>query len=355
MKSDFEYHKKIFIDSNENEVDHQISIFKITALWAFSESAFGGILHALAIPFRGIFINGAAVLFISLIALFSKNSKEILKSTLIVLLIKALVSPHTPLTAYFAVSIQGLLGYLFFLSRSFFRISTLLLGIFTLFFSGIQKIIVLTLLFGNTLWKSINIFIKQISKEFFGFGVSSDLDFGLVLIGIYVSIHILSGIFIGLYAGMLPSKINHYRNQIPNDLFLEATEEFPQKNKKKKNWLLRPTGIIIIIISVSVLIYSYISPSTSEVGTSQIIIMLIRSITIMIIWFTLIGPMLKSLFQKYLSGKKSVHINEINSIMDLFPQFKKVVSYCWKNSSDKSGIKRIRKFLSTSFYYLLLS
>lgn len=347
--------EKINFDENLQLSDNNISILKITALWAFSESAFGGILHALTIPLRGIFINGAAVLFISLIALFSKNSKEILKSTLIVLLIKALVSPHTPLTAYFAVSIQGLFGYLLFLSKSFFRISTLLLGILTLFFSGIQKIIVLTLLFGNTLWKSINIFVKQISKEFFGLGINSDLNFGLILIGIYVSLHLVSGIFIGFYAGILPKKINFYRNQIPNDLLLEVTEEIPKKVKKKKYWLLRPTGVIIIFISVSVLIYSYISPSTSEVGSSEIIFMLIRSISIMIIWFTLIGPIMRKLFQKFLSGKKSFYTKEIAEIMELFPQFKKIVSYCWKNSSDKSGIKRLRKFLSTSFYFLLLA
>jgi len=83
--------------------------------------------------------------------------------------------------------------------------------------------------------------------------------------------------------------------------------------------------------------------------------MLIRSVTIMIIWFTLIGPIVRKLFQKFLSGKKSFYAKEIEEIMQLFPMFKKVVSYCWKNSSDKNGIKRLRKFLSTSFYYLLLS
>ena len=154
---------------------------------------------------------------------------------------------------------------------------------------------------------------------------------------------------------MLPHKINFYRNQIPKNLFSEDIKEIPKKDKKKKNWLLRPTGIIIIFISISVLIYSYISPSTSEVGSSEIIVMLIRSITIMIIWFTLIGPIVRKLLQKFLSGKKSFYAKEISEIMELFPQFKKVVSYCWKNSSDRKGFNRIRKFLSTSFYYLLLS
>lgn len=57
----------------------RLSVIRITALWAFSESAFGGILHALTIPLRGLFIASAAVLFISLIALFGKVAKKFLK------------------------------------------------------------------------------------------------------------------------------------------------------------------------------------------------------------------------------------------------------------------------------------
>jgi len=347
---------KTEINQDTQEINDQISVVKITALWAFSESAFGGILHALTIPFRGIFINSAAVLFITLIALFSKNKKEILKSTLIVLLIKALVSPYTPLTAYFAVTIQGLIGYLLFLPKNIFKISTILLGILTLLFSGLQKIIVLTLVFGNTLWKSVNIFIKQISKEFFSININSDIHFGYVLIFVYLSIHVLAGVYIGIYAGLLPVKINRYKNEIPGELFLQNDLSLPPKRKKKKkNWFVRPTGIMIAVISLTLLFYTYISPSSLEIGSNEIFVMLVRSIIITIIWLTLVGPIVKKLFQKYLAGKKSFYADEINEIMDLFPQFNKVVSYCWKNSSDKNGINRIHKFLSTSFYYLLLS
>lgn len=346
--------KKTFIQELEQITDNKISILKITALWAFSESAFGGILHALSIPLRGIFINSAAVLFISLIALFSKNNKEIIKSTFIVLLIKLLVSPHTPLTAYFAVSIQGLLGYLLFTPKKFYKLSAFVLGILTLFFSGIQKIVVLTLIFGNTLWKSINVFIKQISKEFFSIDINN-INYGYLLISVYILIHIIAGVFIGLYAGNLPSKLVKYKNVIPVDIIFNSNDDLPNKDKrKKKNWFLRPTGILIVALSLSLFIYSYISPHSLEIGSNEIIVMLIRSIVITVTWLLVIGPIVKKTFQKYLEGKKSIYADEINSIMDLFPQFKKVVSYCWKNSSDKTGIKRIRKFLSTSFYYLLL-
>lgn len=347
---------KTEINWNDQDLNTRISVLKITALWAFSESALGGILHAISIPLRGIFISSAAVLFITLIALFSKSNKEILKSTLIVLLIKALVSPYTPLTAYFAVTIQGLLGYILFFSNSFFKLSAFLLGLFTLLFSGMQKIIVLTLVFGTTLWKSLNIFISQISKEFFSINLYSNIHYGYLIILIYLAIHISAGIFIGFYAGLLPAKINRYINNIPDELFLQNDLDLPTKQKrKKKNWFLRPTGITIVIVSLTVLVFTYISPSSLEIGSNEIIVMLFRSIIITIIWLTLVGPIVKKLFQKYLAGKKSFYADEISEIMGLFPQFRKVVSYCWKNSSNKKGIKRLRKFLSTSFYYLLLT
>ena len=342
--------------SDSGDQDYQISIFKITALWAFSESAFGGILHALTIPLRGIFISSAAVLFISLIALFSKSSKEILKSTLIVILIKALVSPHTPLTAYLAVSIQGLLGYLLFITKYFYRSSALILGILTLLFSGLQKIVVLTVLFGNTLWKSLNIFIKQVSNEFLSLGLNPNINYGYLLIGLYVLIHFAAGIFIGFYAGTLPQKINYYSKQISNIVFKDG-DDIPNrdKKKKKKNWIFRPTGLTILAISLVVLIISYLHPAEKEITSFEIIIMLLRSIILTLLWYALLAPIVKKIFQKYLADKKSTYAKDIDEILNLFPAFKKIVSYCWKNSSEKKGLKRIRYFLSTSFYYLLLS
>ncbi len=339
-----------------NDINFNDNVLRITALWAFSESAFGGILHALTIPLRGLFISAAAVLFISLIALFSKSSKEILKATLIVILIKALVSPHSPLTAYFAVSIQGMLGYLLFSSKKFYALSALLLGIFTLLFSGIQKIVVLTILFGKTLWNSINIFFNQVLKEFLSLGIHSDVHYGYLLMGIYVSIHILAGIFIGIYAGRLPKKLKYYSQHIPKNILDGAENEIPRKdkNKKKRSWLFRPTGIIILAVSIAVLIFTYLSPAKTNIAGIEIIIMLIRSIVLTFIWYVLLAPIVKKIFNKYLSNKKSVYAKEIDEMMSMFPQFRKIVSYCWKNSQSKAGLKRIHYFLSTSFYYLIL-
>lgn len=345
-----------FISEGSNN-QFNLSILRITALWAFSESALGGILHALTIPLRGIFINAAAVLFISLIALFSRSSKDILKSTLIVILIKALVSPHSPLTAYFAVSVQGLVGYLLFLNKNFFRISAFLLGVITLFFSGVQKIIVLTVLFGNNLWKSIDIFIKQVINEFLSLGLNPDIHYGFFLIGIYILIHLIAGVIIGYYAGRLPSRLEKIYDQFVSIKFDNEIADLPKKEKKgkKKSWLLHPTGLVIISILFVLLVYSYFNPYISEIASVDILIMLLRSILLTVIWYTLLAPFVMKMFQKFITGKKTFYSNEIDEILTMFPQFKKIVGFTWKDSQNYKGLKRINYFLSTSFYYLLLS
>ena len=340
---------------NQVSHDERLSVLRITALWAFSESAFGGILHALTIPLRGLFISSAAVLFISLIALFSRNNKGILKATLIVILIKAVVSPHSPLTAYFAVSLQGVLGYLLFSTKKFYKLSALLLGILVLFFSGIQKIVILTILFGNTLWESLDIFVKQVSIEILSID-HPNINYGYVLITGYVLLHLIAGLFIGIYAGRLPQKINFYKSIVPSSIESERVEEIPQKEKrKKKSWFFRPTGIFVIVLSAGVIVLSYLSPDLEERVVMSVVIMLIRSLVITFVWYTLLAPVAKKLFQKFVAKRNSEYSKDLEEIISMFPQFKKIVNYCWRLSKDKKGYKRIRYFLSMSFYYLLLS
>lgn len=341
--------------SFRENAENRLSVLKITALWAFSESAFGGILHALTIPLRGLFISSAAVLFITVIALFSKDSKEIIKATVIVILIKAIVSPHSPLNAYLAVTLQGVLGFLFFSTKKIFKLSALLLGVFVLFFSGIQKIVVLTILFGNTLWESMDIFIKQISIEMFNID-HPDINYGYILIAGYVLLHLTAGLFIGFYAGKLPRKIKHYENQVPSLAEMKEVEEIPQKEKrKKKSWFLRPTGIFVVVLSAGVILLSYLSPELEDEIALSILFMLVRSLVITFIWYILLAPLAKKLFSRFVSKRKSEYAQDLEDIISMFPQFKKIVNYCWKLSKNKKGYKRIRYFLSTSFYYLLLS
>ena len=89
------------------EAPEYLTVERITALWALSEAALGGVLHALHFPLTGLLINSASVIYIVLIAFYSRQAGAILRATMVVLIVKGIVSPHTPLTAYLAVFVQG--------------------------------------------------------------------------------------------------------------------------------------------------------------------------------------------------------------------------------------------------------
>lgn len=331
----------------------KLSILRITALWAFSESTLGGLLHAFKIPFTGFFIGGTAVLFISLIAKYSDNKSEILRSTIIVMIIKAIISPHTPLTAFFAVLVQGLLGQLLFYNKRFFELSALVLGISALLLSALQKVIILTFLFGNTLWESIDVFADHVMKQF-GVIENSSVNFSWILIGGYITLHLLGGIIFGIIAGRLPKWIE---KRISEDYQYDRTliSNFTFGRKRKKPFWEKPTTLIFIFFLSLFLLFSLTDETFGVNQLSKVIIMLIRSVIVMTLWFFLISPLLLKLFHKLLKQKMARYSAEIDEIVNIFPQFRHIIALSWKKSSAFNGINKFRYFLSYSFILLLLS
>ena len=343
--------KRLKTDTKSVSSD-QVAVWKITALWAFSEAALGGILHAFRIPMRGIFISGSAAIFISLIAYFSDRRGTIIKSTLLVILIKGIVSPHTPLTAYFAVFLQGILGETLFFKKGFFKLSALLMVILALLFSSIQKIILLTFVFGNTLWESIDQFASFVVNKFIAQVNVIDFKFSYLLVGLYLGLHVLVGIFVGLFAGKLPFLIE----SVIQDDKLEITSFNEKKselvNKKKvnnKRWWQRPSGIIFISFIVLVVILSYLYPEFGANKASEILFMVLRALLIVIIWYSLVAPLALKYLRKFLKKKENLYAVEISKIVDLFPHLQSLVSYCWEISSPEKGYRKIKSF----FIYLI--
>ena len=93
---------------NVSSQERVIAIQRLTALWALNECGLGGILHALQSPFTGLLVGSIAMICIALICAFAeKKWQAAMTSLAIVLVIKALVSPHSTPTAYIAVAFQG--------------------------------------------------------------------------------------------------------------------------------------------------------------------------------------------------------------------------------------------------------
>ncbi|MBU0559351.1 MAG: hypothetical protein KKG93_07220 [Bacteroidetes bacterium] len=335
---------------NENEIR------RVTALWAFSEAAFGGILHALRIPLTGIFIGSAAVMFITLLSYYSSDKKNILRATIVVVIVKALISPHTPLTAYFAVFLQGIMGYSLFSLFKSHKISAFILGLFSLLYSAFHRVIILTVVFGAALWQSLDEFAKFILLQL-GIAESETVfSFSFLLIGLYVSLHLAAGIYIGIKAGKLDKWLESKRPQIEGsftDNYYNAV--FEKKNKgKRKYWWKRPSGIVLITFLLAALLISYFSPAFNENRTVEILIMIFRSVVILFLWFVVIAPLAAKLFKKIIEKKKFEKASEINFITNLFPRIQQVINYCWKSTTHLKGITRFKKFLSDSLAMLLI-
>jgi len=299
--------EKQFKTNIRSDYCDQVAVWKLTALWAFSEAALGGILHAFKIPMRGIFVGGSAVILISLIAYFSDRKGAVLKSTLLVILVKGIVSPHTPLTAYFAVFLQGILGEILFFRKTFFRISALSMGILTLLFSSMQKIFILTLVFGNTLWESIDQFASFVVNKFFAQESVVDFRFSYILVGLYLGLHVLVGILVGLFAGKIPYWIEDViqDDKLEIDTFNNTKTELTKKKKgKHKRWWQRPSGIIFISFVVIMVLLSYLYPELGANKAAEMLFMTLRALLIMIIWYSLLGPLALKYLRIFLKKKR---------------------------------------------------
>lgn len=328
---------------------------RFVALWGFNEAAFGGFLHLVKFPFRGMFIGGNAVILIFLISFFSRNKRLLLRSTILVILVKFIISPYTPLNAYFAVAFQGLTGFILYKFFNFQKIVVFLHSVLAQIQSSLQKFITLTIYFGLTFWESINIYIAYIAEKF-GFQNLSDenINFSFIIVASYVSIHILAGIYVGILALKTPKIITKRNSErlLKTERNIELAEEPDLKKRKKKPWWRRKSGILLLTLFIVMAIIPFLDPNLEKDVSYNVLYMIGRAILITILWFAVVAPLVVKMVQKYLLKKKNKYSDEVNDILDLIPKMKIITKENWKRNQIK-GFRGFRSFTSDLFFDLL--
>lgn len=317
-------------------------INRLTALWAFSEAALGGLLHAFKVPFSGLIIASLAVIIIAYISYESEDKRVIIKSTLIVVAVKIIASPQSPVTAHIAVLLQGFAGYFIYRVTGFGLAGTVSHGIFALTYSALQKLITLTLIFGTEFWTSVDIFTKSVIKEFTKFhDILYNHSIVAYLVGGYLLLYFLTGIAAGVVARSIPTKVAESKERILK-LYSEQGGEIvlsvnarSQHNVKK----MLLAAILLILIPIT-----YFIPVLFKDNNLQIFYMLIRAISVIIIWTYLLSPLLRKMIQTRIF--KKVSRPELDQIIALFPEFRKRAVFARNYSRSFSGINRITTFLS---------
>jgi ABC-type thiamin/hydroxymethylpyrimidine transport system permease subunit len=331
-----------------------VTVTRITAAWGLSESALGGVLHAFRLPLRGMIISSIAVILISLIARFSEKPGRILRSTLIVVMIKALISPHTPLQAYLSVFLQGVLGEFLFLTRKFRLLSSLLLGIIVSLLNGLQKIVVITLIYGQNLWKTINDFYHFINNEWFNAAFADDVVFSQWIIGGYIVLHFIVGIAAGLLAYIIPQQVEARMKETVH-MTVEFKPEMASipKELKSKRWI-KPSSLVVFVLAIAVILLSFLYPESSGFDVGAILLMLVRAFLVIFLWFYYIAPLIKKKLIGLIKKKRgSNYANEVDSIIEFLPNLKHAIASSWAISSKYYGVNRLFQFMVYSITYLL--
>ena len=318
------------------------AVQRLTALWAFTESGLGGIMHALQIPFTGLLVGGMAVIMISLVAEMSDhNYKQVLKSAMIVLIVKAMVSPHTPFPAYIAVAFQALLGFGLF---SLFRVnffSIILLSTIAMLESAIQKILVLTLFFGESIWKAMDSMIALLATQF-GSIVSNGSYW---IVGIYGLLYLAGGLLIALLAYRT---IKNFKTENPAfilqvnaeaDINKAGLKKTFQKNNYKKLWVL-----IMLMICVSAVLFVF--AADNKTGWLAVAKTVSWTLSAILIWFMLIGPLFTKAIQKVLQKKQSRYSDEVLKTLSFLPVLRRLTALAWQQSRVYNGFSRWYHFFA---------
>ena len=342
---------------NEKNTDYinlktQSSIQRLTAFWALSEAALGGVLHITRLPFKGILIAGAATVFITLIGQLSKSRGTILKSTILVIIVKYAVSPYTPITAAVAVLAQGLLGEFFFMSHRFKKVLIPFFSMLIQFITAVQKILIVTILFGQNFWATVDDFVNSVLNEII---TTEKLGFSFLIIIAYTMIHVIAGLFIGIFILQLLNHINDYKtNNLPQLNIFENSEPTLKRSGKRKHWFQKASGIAIMIFLLTLLGISFFLPEWMKSDASDIILLIVRAIIIITLWYFLVSPLLLKLLSKLISKHRIKHLNELENIFQLFPSLKQLVALSWKDSKSYKGIKRIKMFTFQAILHILV-
>lgn len=315
--------------------------YRITALWAVSESILGGLLHGLKIPITGILVGGLAVIYLSMLARMI-SPKAILKATILVMIIKGILAPHSPFGAYFAVGFQGLMGYVLFRTLPSSGVAAVLLGLVNLLESALQKLIVTTLIFGMDVWVALEEFIAYVMGQM-GHRGEGYLE---SLLWVYIGIYTLAGLFFGILAHWIPAKLYEYPKRYP-ELKLPSpnaslTAEIPKRkrrNKPGKILILGLWGFLALLFVIQ-----WLFPHLELLPSTRILQLLLRSFLFIVGWLLVLGPLLTQWLRKWLSDKQSKWAGDLEQVMGLLPQTKWLFLASWKASGIKSGAGRLWYF-----------
>jgi len=324
-------------------LDRDMAVHRLTALWALNESGLGGFMHAMKIPFTGVLVGGTAVLIITLIACFAeRKGRAILRGMLFVVVIKAAASPHTPLPAYFAVAFQGFLGALLFSLLPRTRLPAMLLAVAALAEGAAQKLIVMTLVFGGSLWRSVDLAGRRIAASFH-LPVPDDYRFSLLVVGVVIASHVAAGVLVGAVAGGLPGRLLRELERPVKGEAPTREEPWPDRGAVSgRRWRKRILHWSLLFVLI-LLVLGLLDSEGSVLH--RLLRPIIRTAAALAVWFLVVAPLFRFLLFRLLRGRMRGHAGEIDDLQRLLPRMRVLAGSAWRDTRGCRPWRRWPDFL----------
>lgn len=311
-----------------------INLKSFILLWAFAETSIGGVLHALKLPFTGIFVGGIAVICIAMLGYYQKaGERRILEALFIVLMVKLLVSPHSPWQAYIAVTFQGYLGSLIYRNNQNFKLKTLIFAMIALFESAIQKLLVTMLIFGVHFFESLDSAATSVVSAF---GLDAGFSFVYTAFGIYISLHLLVGLILGMWIPKIPGQVIDFAPKIAYIEQAKPIDKLKLAKYKRSVW----ASIVVFILILACM--KWLLPETKY---SMLIWMFFRALLISLLLVFIVSPLIKKWVKKWVASK-NIDASSWNDIIDMIPQFTlKVIGVMKFVNQNFKGFNKVKYFL----------
>lgn len=308
----------------------------LAALWAFSECALGGVMHAFKLPFTAVFVGGFAILCIGLLAHFGdRRPSVILRALVLVLAAKALVSPHSPPTAYLAVAFQGLSGALLLCYVRPVGLAAVLFGALAMAESAIQKILVMLLFFGKPLVEAIDLFIEEVLKIF---GLAPAVSGAVVIAGVYVLGYTLWGVVLGRWIVRLPQQLEARRAYWSD---LENGKESFVAPPPRKNWAGKLAGLFGVLAFVAVVFLLFGGKVT---GAQRALFAVLRTVAALLGWFFIVNPAIQWMIRRWAHRKAGE--GELPQLLAAFPDIRWRAGAVYRRvSAQYKGWRRWKEFV----------
>ena len=329
--------------SHLDGLDRNRAVERLTALWALNEAGLGGLIHAMRVPFTGIVVGSTAVVLIALIAFFAeRKARAILKATTIVLLIKAAASPHTPLPAYVSVTFQGVAGALLFGALPSVRLGALLLGLLALWQGAVQKLLVMTILYGKSLWDSVDAVGRWILEKMGGgSGELSPTGWFLVF---YLGYYTVAGLITGGLAGAIPGEIDRaLKNPRPRPVPEPVADSVLPALASRKRWWRRTPFKAGLVLAALLLATAWLYPG--QAGWVRGVRIFARAAIVLAIWIWGVRPLGLALFRRFRRREQSVYGAEVTRTLAQLPALRQAAGVVWRQSRDVPGFRRWKYFL----------